>query len=127
MQATCKGTTKAGTPCRAPAMSGGWCIAHDPSRVVELAEWRRRGGKAKSNASRAKKALPAEPLTAEEIHAYLGLVFRGVIGGKIEPGIGTAAASIARAMVEVAKVADFESQLSEMRRDLAALTERSVS
>ncbi len=80
------------------------------------------------NKQRAKKALPAEPLTAEEVHSYLGVVFRSVIGGKIEPGIATAAASVARAMIDVAKVAAFEGQLTELRRDLAALAdERSAS
>jgi hypothetical protein len=52
------------------------------------------------------------------------VVFRGVIGGKIEPGIGTAAATIARAMIDVARVADFERQLAEMRRELAGLVDQ---
>jgi hypothetical protein len=125
----CRGTTKDGKPCGAhPRPGTELCPWHSPDLAGRRAEWSARGGMGRSNKRRAKKALPAEPLTAEEIHSYLGVVFRGVIGGKIEPGIGTAAASIARAMVDVAKVADFESQLSEMRRDLAALTDdRSAS
>jgi hypothetical protein len=124
----CRETTKGGKPCGArPRPGTELCPWHSPDLAERRAEWSARGGAGRSNKQRAKKALPADPLTAEEIHSYLGVVFRGVIGGKIEPGIGTAAASIARAMIDVAKVAEFESQLAEMRRDLADLTERSAS
>jgi hypothetical protein len=104
-------------------LDSGYCVSHDPARVVELAEWRKRGGRSKSNRARALKQLPAEPMGAAELHSYLGLVFKRVITGKTEPAIATAAATVARAMIDVAKVASFEDQLSEMRRDLAALTD----
>jgi len=100
-------------------MNGGaYCIAHDPDRVVELAEWRRQGGKAKSNAARAKKALPAEPLSVAELHSYLGVVFRRVITGHTEPGVATAAATVARTMAELAKASDLEDRLSRLERRL---------
>ena len=117
MHAKCSGRTRAGEACKAPAQAGSrWCINHDPARVTDLAEWRRRGGKAKSNQARARKALPAEPLSAEELHSYLGVVFRGLIGGKIEAPIATAAANVARTMVEIQRASEFEARLSALER-----------
>jgi hypothetical protein len=46
------------------------------------------------------------------------------VGGKLDAKIGNAAANIARSMIDVARVADFETQLAEMRREIADLAER---
>ncbi|CAN5585180.1 hypothetical protein BH23CHL5_BH23CHL5_22950 [soil metagenome] len=111
-QEQCSGTTKAGQRCRAKALPGSaFCISHDPSRVVEMAEWRRAGGRAKSNRARAKKALPADLMTNEQLHAYLGLVFGRVIVGQIEPGVATAAASVARTMAELSRATELEQRI----------------
>jgi hypothetical protein len=41
----CRATTRAGTPCRAPEMTGrGWCFHHDPDGARKRTEARRRGG-----------------------------------------------------------------------------------
>ena len=118
MQRTCSGTTKAGLPCKAKALpDSAFCIAHDPTKVTQLAEWRRKGGYAKSNRSRAKKALPADPLTNEELHAWLGLVFKGVISGKIEPGVATASATVARTMAELSRVVDLEQRIVDLEHE----------
>jgi len=120
MQRKCSGTTKAGLPCKAQALpDSAFCIAHDPARATELAEWRRRGGFAKSNRSRAKKALPADPLSNEQLHAWLGVVFRGVIAGRIEPGVGTASSTIARTMLELFRAIDLEVRIAELERRIA--------
>jgi len=96
-----------------------FCVSHDPSKVTQLAEWRRQGGLASSNKARAKKHLPADPLTNEELHSYLGLVFKSVISGKIEPGVGTATATIARTMLELFRAIDLESRIAELERRIA--------
>ena len=124
MDSRCLGQNKYGTPCSAAPAANGWCRWHDPDLADERAEWRRQGGKARSNAARAKKGLPAEPLTADEIRSHLGVVFLDVIGGRTEPGVGTAAASIARALLDVAKVAEVEQQVAQLRRDMTAFAER---
>ena len=119
-QEQCTGTTKAGQRCRARALPGSpFCVSHDPSKVTQLAEWRRKGGLAKANRVRAKKALPAEPLTNEELHAWLGVVFRGVISGKLEPGVGTATATIARTMLELFRAIALEARVAELERRIA--------
>ena len=117
MQGKCSATTKGGAACRAPAQPNSeWCVAHDPSRVVDMAAWRRMGGKARSSRERLKKSLPAEPLSAEELHSYLGLVFRGLIGGKVDAPIATAAANVARTMVEIQRASEFEERLERLER-----------
>ncbi len=98
----CKATTAAGTPCSAqPVQPSGWCYWHDPTLAADRAEARRKGGANKSNRVRAKKALPADPMTALELESWLGIVFRKLITGSLEPGVATAAASVAKAMVVV--------------------------
>jgi hypothetical protein len=96
-----------------------FCVSHDPDRVTDLAEWRKRGGHGKSNKARARKALPADLLTMAEVASYLGLALRSVLAGRTEPNVGTAAANIARALVSVAGAADLERRMDELERDLA--------
>jgi hypothetical protein len=91
-----------------------FCPWHSPAWADRRREWSAQGGTNRSNKRRAKKALPAEPLTAAEIHSYLGLVFRGVIGGKLEPGVATAAANVARAMIAVRESSELEDRLDAL-------------
>ena len=125
MVSRCAATTSAGHPCQSqPVRPSGYCYWHDPAVADERDRKRREGGAHRSNRERAKRQLPAEPLSAEEIRSHLGVVFTGVIVGRVEPGVGTAAATIARALLDVAKVAEIEGQVAEVRRDLAAFAER---
>ena len=117
-QEQCTGTTKAGQRCRARALPGSpFCVSHDPSKVTQLAEWRRKGGYASSNKARAKKHLPAELMTNEQLHSFLGLVFKGVISGKIEPGVATASATVARTMAELSRVVDLEQRIVDLEHE----------
>ena len=116
-QARCSGTTKAGAPCQAPALPGSrFCVTHDPSRVTDLAEWRRKGGKASSNTARARKRLPDGALSAAELNGLLGTTLKGVLVGKIEPNVGNCVASLARAIRDVAGWADLDERLAALER-----------
>jgi len=77
----------------------------------QRAEWSAKGGKHRSNQSRAKKQLPAEPLSAAELHSWLGVVFRRLLTGQTEPGVATA-------MAELAKASDLEERMAEIERRL---------
>ena len=113
----CLGQTKDGKPCAAKPLPGSdRCPWHDPAWADRRQEWSRRGGKGKSNASRAKKTLPAEPMTDAEVHAWLGVVFKRVIVGTMQPGVATAAGSVARAMVVVRQASELEDRLAELER-----------
>ena len=113
----CGGTTRDGRPCDAPARPGEpWCPWHSPTLAERRREWSAKGGGNRSNKARARKALPDGALTAAEVRGLLGLVLKGVIAGEIEPGVGTAAANIARALNDLARTAEFEGRLAEVER-----------
>ncbi len=121
----CRGKNKDGGPCNAmPQRDSPWCQWHDPDLAEKRAEWRRQGGKGTSTEAKARRTLKAGVLTAEDLRARLGVVFMDVVEGRTEPAVGTAAATIARALLDVARVADVEQQVAQIRRDMAAFAER---
>ncbi len=117
MQPRCSGATKAGAPCQAPAMSGGrYCLSHDPSRVTDLAEWRAKGGRGKSNRQRAKKGMADQALTPGEIEGFVAVAMKAVLSGRLEPGVGNAVANLARAAVAVREATTIEVRLTELEK-----------
>jgi len=97
---------------------------HDPDLAESRAQWNSRGGKGTSTEAKARRTLKAGVLTADDLRARLGVVFMGVVLGRIEPSVGTAAATIARALLDVARVADVEQQVAQIRRDMAEFAQR---
>ena len=57
-------------------------------------------------------------MTTAELHAWMGVIFRRVVAGKTEPNVGTAAATIAKTMAELAKASDLETRMAEIERKL---------
>ena len=55
-----------------------------------------------------------EAMTPEELAGWLSAVFRKVLIGTTSPKIGTAAASIARVLLEVAERTDVEARLTAL-------------
>jgi len=114
----CQATAKNGKPCAAKPRPGRpYCLWHDPEAEDRRREISRQGGYASSNRARAKKALPADPLTNEELHSWLGVVFKGVIAGRIEPGVGTAGATIARTMAELTRSVELEQRIANLEEE----------
>jgi hypothetical protein len=118
----CQSLAANGKPCAAKVVDGTRCAWHStaPEWIEKRRQWSARGGTNRSNAARAKKQLPAEPMTTAELHAWMGLIFKRVIAGKTEPSVGTAAATIAKAMVELAKSSDLEGRMAEIERRLGS-------
>ncbi len=114
----CQATNQQGQPCSAAHFRDGWCRWHHPDLVEERKVWSAKGGANKSNKARAKKALPAEPLSTAELHSWLGVVFRRLLTGQAEPGVATAAATVAKAMTELARASDYEERLTDLERRL---------
>ncbi len=111
----CKGITKGGEPCAAKPRPGTeLCPWHSADLAERRREWSRRGGVNSSNKARAKKQIPDGTMSAGELGGLLGLVLKGVIAGKIEPGVGNAAANIARALVSVREASEFEERLTAL-------------
>lgn len=120
MLETCKATNKDGTPCSADVARDGYCVWHAPGLAEQRQVWRAKGGAHRSNKARARKALPDGLKTMQEIQAILCITLTGVLGGRIEPGVGNSVANIARAIKDVAGVGELEERIA----DLEALSGR---
>jgi len=117
MASRCCATTREGNPCSAQARPGSvHCAWHDPELSQRRAEWSQKGGAQRSNKARAKRQLLDGALTAGEVGAVLSAVLKGVVAGKIEPGVANAAANVARALADVRKVGDLETEVEELTR-----------
>lgn len=127
--AICRGITRAGKPCRARPLAGStWCVNHSPDITdAQRAEWRARGGTQSSNRARARKQLPGEAMEADELNAWLGVLFRRLARGEIEPAVATAAASLGRSIVEIGKAAEIEERVVELERELGIERRRKAS
>ncbi len=121
---SCRGATKAGKPCAArPRPGTDLCPWHSDDLADRRREWSRRGGTNSSSKARARRQLPDGAMSAAELGGLLGLVLKGVIAGRVEPGVGNAAANIARALVSVREASEIEDRLRELEA-AAALTDR---
>lgn len=119
MHDRCSSVNKDGTACSGRPLPGkDRCAWYDPQMQQRVAAGRVQGGKAKSNAARAKKQLPAEAMTLDEIRGALSVALKGVLTGRLEPGVGNAVAALGRALVTVTEASDLERRLSEL--ELAA-------
>jgi hypothetical protein len=123
MEQMCIATTKEGRPCSAgPVRPSGYCYWHDPALLDQRLTDRQRGGAARSNVARARKQIADAVLTPADLQGLLGDTLRAVIAGTLEPGVGNAAANIARAIVIVTEAGTLEARLvaleaaADMRR-----------
>jgi hypothetical protein len=98
-------------------MGGGeYCVAHDPARVVELARWRREGGKASGTRARAAKALPAAAMGPAELQGVLAVTLKAVLAERKSPAIGNAVANLGRTMIAVREATELEERLAALER-----------
>jgi len=114
MPIQCSGTNQAGQRCGAQAWQDDLCRWHHPRLEAERGEWRRRGGEQRSNKQRAKRQLPDAILTPAELQGFIGLALRGVITGRVEPGVANAVATLARAAVAVREATEIETRLAAL-------------
>jgi hypothetical protein len=120
MEQMCIATTKEGRPCSAgPVRSSGFCYWHDPALLEQRLTDRQRGGAARSNVARARKQIADAVLTPADLQGLLGATLRGVLAGRIEPGVGTAAAGIARVLLAVREATDVETRLAALEEQAA--------
>jgi hypothetical protein len=119
----CQSLNQSGSPCSAAVWQGGYCRWHHPDLVQERVEWSRRGGQARSNTSRAKKALGDEAMTIGEVRALLCRALRKVEGGELEPGPANSMAALGRAIAALTETFGHEERLVELER-LAGLERR---
>ena len=120
MPTHCQAINQRGKPCGAEPYRDGLCRWHHPSLEADRKRWSAKGGAARSNKSRAAKALPAEILTTDELISWLSLVFKQTIVGKTEPPVATACANLARTIAEIRRGAEIEDRLADVERLMGA-------
>ncbi len=119
MATQCSGRNQAGQRCGAQAFEDGLCRWHLPRLEADRAVWRERGGQNRANTVRARKQLTDAVLSPSDLEGLLGATLRGVITGRTEPGIGNAAANLARALIAVREATSTEQRLTALEAQAA--------
>lgn len=106
-QRLCIATKKDGTPCRAPARVGDFCVGHAPGAK----EARRKGGQHSSKKHRLDAMLP---LRLRPVLELLENALTEVHDGELKPSEATAIAALAGAIVKTIEAGVFEQRLLEL-------------
>lgn len=113
MATKCHAQNAAGEPCQAEPLKGStYRVWPHPDLAERRKEWSLRGGKGKANAVRARKRL--QRLDLDEIDAALCTALLDVLNGTLEPGLATAAASVARTIHAVRTASEHEQCIAEL-------------
>jgi hypothetical protein len=123
MVARCTATATSGQPCGAHAWRDGLCPWHHPARAEEMAEACRKGGRARSNKARARKAMIDAALSPGELQGVIAVTLKAVLAGTKAPAIGSAVAALSRAAVAVREATEWEERLTRLEA-AAGLGER---
>ena len=116
----CEGITKGGARCTRPVLAGKQrCLMHDSASAELRREAARKGGRNRSASARAARLTP-DAMTAEELAGWLSHLFKSVMVGKVEPKVGTAAATIARVLLE-AHVAASQPAVEDLQEQVETL------
>jgi len=116
MVVKCFAIARRGSRCNAPALRDStFCWLHDPNAAGARRAASVKGGKARSNQERARKLLPPT-LTADELGGHMSKLLIDVIEGRVATKIGTAAATITRALLEVRTTSDLEQRIAELEQ-----------
>ena len=123
--ATCKGTTKAGQPCKAEALAGGdFCFFHDPDKVKERKAARTKGGQAgklatladvkpwRVNRAKTGEVVVFEEVTSIEIVKLLADTIDEVKTGEIDAKVANATGYLAGIILKAIQYEAFEERLA---------------
>lgn len=119
MATRCHALNAQSEPCQAePLKDSDYCVWHDPNLAERRREWSLRGGKGKANTARAKKRL--KRLDLDDIDGALCRALLDVLDGTLEPGVATAAASVARTIHAVRSATEHEQRIRALEDRLEA-------
>lgn len=113
----CKAINKAGKPCKAQAMSNGFCYRHNPDIANDLKlKASKKGGH--------KDKCQAETAQQIDTESYDGLLTaldnnaNDLRQGKISPRVSNAVVQNIMAIIEIKKVADLDNRLTMIEQRL---------
>jgi len=116
----CNGITKGGNKCRARVIPGtDWCVFHSADAAQRKA-WAAQGGTNSAAKVRAKAALPAAAMGADEVGGWLAICFRRLIAERMDPTLGNAISGMAKAMLAVQAASEIEERLAALERAVEA-------
>lgn len=120
MAVKCSAITRGGSRCNSPVLPDqAFCWVHSPDAAEARREASRKGGHARSNKARAAKLVPEE-MTPDELAGWLSWLFKRVLMGKMEPKLATAAATVARTLLEV-QTAAAQPTIEDLREQVEVL------
>jgi hypothetical protein len=96
---------------------------HDIDSDDARREAARKGGRSRSNAARAARAMPAA-LSSDQLLIRLSQVIDKVEKGELEPGVVNCISGAARTMNEIRKSTEIERRLEELERQAGLVTEK---
>lgn len=120
MDMKCSHPNRAGEPCSAHHYRDGYCRWHHPDLEAQRQAERVAGGKARSNKARAKRQLQDSVMSIGDLDALLCRALIQVAGGKMEPGVGSSMAGIAKTIVAIRTASDFEQRLTRLEESAGA-------
>ena len=127
MDSKCKAPNRTGKPCSATHFKDGYCRWHHPSLAAQRQAERAAGGQARSNRARARKRLTDAVLSIDDLDALLCSALVQVAGGRLEPGVGSAMATLAKTVVAIRTAGELERRLEELERAAALGPIRRIS
>ena len=115
----CKATNKAGKPCKAQAMSNGYCYRHNPNiATADKLLASKRGGLKYDLKNLAETARPIDTETYKGLLVALDNNTKDLREGKIDPRTSNALVQNILAIIEVKKVADLDARLTMIEQQL---------
>jgi hypothetical protein len=114
MAARCSAIARSGARCSSPVLpDSAYCFVHCPSAADRRREASKKGGRNRANKARAAALIP-QAMSAEDLAGWLSHLFKEVMSGRIEPRVGTAAATIAKALMDVRQAGEVEERLAAL-------------
>ena len=112
---TCKGKTKTGAPCRAPAGPGGLCFFHaNPDSAKALGQI---GGR-KNRRSVVDLQVP-DNMTAADVCKVTGQAIRLLLSGELRAREASALAQLCNSLYRVIPTADLEARVTMLEEQVA--------
>ena len=111
---TCKGKTRTGAACRAPAGSGGLCFFHANPEAQKLGQI---GGR-KNRRSVVDVEVP-DNMTAADVSKVTGQAIRLLLSGELRAREASALAQLCNSLYRVIPTADLEARVTMLEEQVA--------
>ena len=119
MKRLCRGKTKTGQPCSAPAGASGYCMFHDPALGRKRAAGRKRGGERHRTPHAGNTDnLPKSVRTLDDVLAVLDYALAEAIPLENSVPRGRLLVSLSQAFIEAIKVGEFEQRIAALESRL---------